>query len=146
MGEELSEYTPNSIPMNSLLGNSPNAFDHAAIHPIVFDFEEVSTVAGLGARYLNFGAAGTFTVFEFSLYPVVDVILSVNQLGDLILDSNITGGFFGAGNNVEEKRWALNVGINPINYRPFARYGRFQLVNRGAGTMNYKLNLFVRSM
>ncbi|MCI0596995.1 MAG: hypothetical protein L0Z48_10720, partial [candidate division Zixibacteria bacterium] len=136
----MSEYTPLNNPINAIsvvAKRSPNAYNHVAVHPAVFSYAETSfIIAALGTQKIQWLAgpapSSGYSEIDFALYPRLDIWLDVTQLGDLLLLTSNFPSF--AGISREENRWALNIGLNLINYRPLGRYGRFEIVNRSGGS------------
>lgn len=146
------KYTPIQNPINALsvvAKRSPNAYQHVAVHPLVFSYTEASfVISNLSSAKVmwNTGTAPSsgFSELDFSLLPTLDIWLDSTHLGDLLLDTSNFPSF--AGITREEQRWALNVGTNLIQYRPKGRYGRFTIINRANATMTALLSLSGRSL
>jgi hypothetical protein len=149
----MSEYVPISQPLNLLNAKTrrtPNAFSHVAVHPLVFSYtEKVFTIDPLALEKIMWqttAPASGFSILDFSLWPVLDIWVVMQFLGDLLLEgSNFPTTAFGA-NSREERRWALNIGANSIHYRAVSRYGRFTLINRANAVATNTISLTARSM
>jgi hypothetical protein len=132
---------------------TPNVFDHVAVHPAVYLFGVAGfTLAASAANFIQFkpGTAAlhatNFSVWDFSLMQHLTIHLNVTQLGDLLLEGASDDNPLFLLPPFEEKRWALNVGDNFIECRPVARFGRFQLVNRGGSTVTGNGQINVRAV
>jgi hypothetical protein len=148
----MSEYAPLQNPINGIsivAKRSPSAYNHVAVHPVVFSYSEKSFSINASSSEKVQWLTGTapssgYSEIDFALYPVLDIWLDVDKLADFILLTSNFPSF--AGITKEERRWALNIGTNLINYRPAARYGRFELLNRAGSTLTGLLALTVRSL